>query len=154
MRYTRLQGTEETVSALGMGGSGLGSVFSPLTQRQVNDVLETAVACGINVLDTAPWYNDSEEAVGAALRALPADAFFLHTKVGRYPGTDAVDMFDFSSAATERSVYRSLERLHVDCIDLVQGARSPAQSPRALALVLIAPAQCTTLSSARTCASS
>jgi aryl-alcohol dehydrogenase-like predicted oxidoreductase len=77
-----------------------------------------AVEMGVNVLDTAPWYGDSERIVGEAIKELPRDSFYIHTKVGRYAKTDK--MFDFSRKKTIESVVNSLKVLNVSAIDLIQ----------------------------------
>ena len=76
------------------------------------------VKSGVNVLDTAPWYGDSERVVGMAIKKLPRSSFYIHTKVGRYAKTDK--MFDFTKEKTYKSVQNSLKVLNVDYLDCVQ----------------------------------
>ncbi|KAG2159049.1 Aldo/keto reductase family-domain-containing protein [Suillus bovinus] len=77
-----------------------------------------ALRYGINVFDTAPFYGDSEIILGNALRALrhefPRESYTLVTKVGRYPTG-----FDYAPEAIERSIARSLRRLHTNYFDIV-----------------------------------
>ena len=86
------------------GAAALGSV----TQDVADETLETLLASGVNHIDTAASYGDSE------LRLAPwltehRDRFFLATKTGRR---------DYAGAREE--IRRSLERLGVDSVDLIQ----------------------------------
>ena len=63
---------------------------------------------GINYFDTAPGYCDdkSEEIVGAAIKTMPRDSFYVSTKCGSADGGEL-----------RTSLERSLKRLNVDYID-------------------------------------
>ena len=65
---------------------------------------------------TAAAVEWAERVLGAALRRVPRQAYYLHTKVGRYDA-DIVKRFDFTYERTLRSIDESLERLGVDYID-------------------------------------
>ena len=56
------------VSALTLGGGGLGMLWGPTTFDECVATVHAAVAAGINLLDLAPRYGDgkAEEVVGAA----------------------------------------------------------------------------------------
>lgn len=73
---------------------------------------------GINLFDTSPFYGDtrSETVLGRGLAALPRDQIVVATKVGRYGG----GVFDFSAARVAASVRKSLARLGLDYVDLIQ----------------------------------
>jgi len=110
------------VSVLGLGGSPFGDLYEEqMSQATVNEIVNTSLKAGINVIDTAYWYGQgkSEERIGKALEGIPRKAFYIHTKCGRYE-TDVGEMFDFSRERTERAVDDALNRLRVDCIDLMQ----------------------------------
>ena len=81
----------------------------------------------------------SETVLGRALRNIPRGAYYVATKVvlsstsvvllstttgqvGRYE-QEVGQMFDFTRARTLASVETSLQRLGLDCIDLVQASR-------------------------------
>ena len=80
----------------------------------------------------------SETVLGRALRNIPRGAYYVATKVvlsstsvvllsttgqvGRYE-QGVGQMFDFTRARTLASVETSLQRLGLDCIDLVQASR-------------------------------
>ena len=68
----------------------------------------------------SPYYGHykAETVLGKALKELPRDAFVLSTKVGRY-GENGVNTWDYSAKRAQESVYESMERLHVDYIDLI-----------------------------------
>lgn len=57
--------------------------------------------------------------LGLALRGVPREAFFLHTKVGRYEAS-VTRMFDFTYERTVASVEESLQRLGLDYVDTIQ----------------------------------
>ena len=56
--------------------------------------------------------------LGEALKNIPRDKYFLSTKVGRY-GKDGVNTWDYSAQRAKESVYESMDRLHIDHIDLI-----------------------------------
>lgn len=89
------------------------SVFSLGTMRYlaseenaVQTVLK-AVNLGINHLETASAYGNSERYLGAALRQLPRHKLYVTTKIT--PTADADSM--------ARLIDQSLQRLGIDCID-------------------------------------
>src|SRR5438094_3207087 len=86
------------------GAAALGSV----TQADAERTLETLLEHGVNHIDTAASYGDSELRVAPWL-ARHADRFFLATKTGKR---------DY--AAAREQIRRSLDRLGVDRIDLLQ----------------------------------
>ena len=118
MRYNTLGKTGLQVSVLGFGASPLGGVFGAVSDGDARRAVAEAIAAGINYFDVAPFYGETkaETVLGNALEAIPRDAYFLATKVGRY--TD--NGFDFSAGRVARSVDESLQRLGVDYIDVIQ----------------------------------
>ncbi|MBU2549091.1 MAG: aldo/keto reductase [Proteobacteria bacterium] len=77
-------------------------------EDQAARVLELLYHYGINHIDTAPSYGDAELKVGQWMSAHRSD-FFLATKI---------DVGTYRQA--ERQLQRSLERLQVDHVDLLQ----------------------------------
>ena len=69
------------VGVLGFGAGEIGSENTPYST--VDTILGQAIECGINVIDTAPIYSDSEEKLGQALQGR-RNQFLLFTKCGRY----------------------------------------------------------------------
>lgn len=112
------------VSALGLGtvkiGRNLGvkypTDFELPSDSEVIQLLDTARELGINLLDTAPAYGNSEERLGKLLRH--REHWVLCSKVGE-EFENGQSRFDFSAAHTRQSVERSLRRLRTDWLDLV-----------------------------------
>jgi len=120
MKFRPLGNTGLKVSMLGLGGSSLGSVFHEIDEAAGLRCVHTAIAHGINLIDTSPYYGltKAEAVLGKALRQIPRENYLLATKVGRY-GATAGD-FDFSAARVIRSVDESLARLGVEHVDFIQ----------------------------------
>ena len=93
----------ESTRAL-FGGAALGQV----SHAESEAALELLLAHGVNHLDTAAAYGDSELRIASWLARHPG-RFFVATKTGRR---------DYGGAKEE--IRRSLERLGVDRIDLLQ----------------------------------
>jgi len=95
------------------GGEG----FALPTDREIEVLLDIALSCGINLIDTAPAYGAAEERLGQLL-GRRRDRFFLVTKVGE-EFVDGRSIYNFSEAHTRTSVERSLRRLRTAFIDCV-----------------------------------
>lgn len=108
------------VPVLSFGASSLGSVFHETREAESIQAVFTAVENGMNFIDVSPYYGHykAETVLGKALKEIPRDAFMLSTKVGRY-GKDGVNTWDYSGKRATESVYESMERLHLDYIDLI-----------------------------------
>lgn len=109
---TRTLGELGPVSALTLGGGGIGALWGETTRDEGISTLREAVDSGITVLDAAPGYNVCEALIGEAFNgALPAGVL-LTTKCGignPEPG---------SVLATFRaSLERSLAAMRVDHVD-------------------------------------
>lgn len=121
----KLGNTDIEVSAIGLGTVKLGrnqgvSYPRPFTipdRRDASALLARARDLGINLLDTAPAYGDSEQRLGELLQG-QRDAWVLCSKVGE-DFRKGQSSFDFSPAHTRHSVHRSLQRLQTDTLDLV-----------------------------------
>jgi aryl-alcohol dehydrogenase-like predicted oxidoreductase len=86
------------------GAAALGS----LTQAEADPTLERLLEHGINHIDTAASYGDAEMRLAPWLRE-HRDRFFLATKTGERTYT-----------AAREEIRRSLERMKVDQVDLIQ----------------------------------
>ena len=86
------------------GGAALGNV----TQAEADQTLDVLLKYGINHIDTAAGYGESELRIGPWMEK-HRDKFFLATKVFRRRYKDAVEQIE-----------QSLERLGVSTIDLIQ----------------------------------
>ena len=109
MLYRELGSTGEKVSAIGLGGwhLSLEKVDEQLSER----IVRTAIDRGITFMDNSWDYNGgvSEERMGKALRDGYREKVFLMTKIDGRSKQEAAKQID-----------ESLQRLQVDCIDLVQ----------------------------------
>ena len=114
MERRELGRTGLRVSVLGFGGSEIG--FESAEPGRVRRLLREALDAGLNVIDTAECYGDSESLVGQAVANRRQD-FHLFTKCGHFEGTGRDD---WSPASLEKSIARSLARLRTDHVDLLQ----------------------------------
>ena len=116
--------TDIEVSVLGLGTVKLGrdqevkypNGFTIPNDDEVRDLLALSQDLGINFIDTAPAYGNSEERLGQ-LMTNPND-WVIMTKVGEI-FENGKSSFDFSTEHTRMSVERSLKRLKRESLDMV-----------------------------------
>lgn len=84
------------------------AAFSDVTQAEADATMDIAMAYGINHVDTAASYGAAEDRLGDWIKR-NGRPFFLATKTG-----------ERSAAAAREEIHRSLDRLHVDHVDLIQ----------------------------------
>jgi predicted aldo/keto reductase-like oxidoreductase len=96
--------TEHTSTRTLFGAAALGSV----TQAEADQTMELLLQYGVNHIDTAASYGDSELRLGPTLERL-RDRFFLATKTG-----------ERTYEAARDQIRQSLKRLRVDYVDLIQ----------------------------------
>jgi aryl-alcohol dehydrogenase-like predicted oxidoreductase len=120
MEYREIGKTGMRVSNLSFGASSLGGVFHSLKEEDGIAAVHTAVDNGINFIDVSPYYGHykAETVLGKALKNIERSRYYLSTKVGRY-GKDGVNTWDYTARRAVESVYESMERLHIDYIDLI-----------------------------------
>ena len=120
MEYNVCGKTGMKLSQLSFGASSLGGVFHDVREAEAIEAVFTAVENGMNFIDVSPYYGHykAETVLGKALREIPREKYYLSTKVGRY-GKDGVNTWDYSAKRATESVYESMERLHVEYIDLI-----------------------------------
>lgn len=106
--------TDMRVSVLGFGGSEIRA--SSLTD--VEQLLGGALDTGLNVIDTAECYGNSEDLIGRAVASRRSD-YYLITKCGHAVGEDLPDLPDWNPRLLEASIDRSLRRLRTDHLDLL-----------------------------------
>jgi aryl-alcohol dehydrogenase-like predicted oxidoreductase len=114
MERRRLGQTDMDVSVLGFGGSEIG--YERVSANTVARLLGSALDAGLNVIDTAECYEDSELLIGRALGARRTDVHLL-TKCGHAGGWSRED---WRPAALLASIERSLKRLATDHVDVIQ----------------------------------
>lgn len=112
------------VSALGLGTVKFGrneqvkypEGFEIPDDKSVLEILDLAWALGINFIDTAPAYGNSEDRLGQLLPN--RHDWVIETKVGEI-FENGESRFDFSAEHTRKSVERSLKKLNRDYVDVV-----------------------------------
>jgi aryl-alcohol dehydrogenase-like predicted oxidoreductase len=103
------------VSALTLGGGGIGNVWGSVDRAEAVATVRAALDAGITMLDVAPTYGpgEAELVVGEALGGKVPDGVLITTKV---------ELPDAEPEALERkmvdSLRASMQRLRVDHIDL------------------------------------
>jgi aryl-alcohol dehydrogenase-like predicted oxidoreductase len=114
MEKRQLGKTDMKVTVLGFGGAEIG--FEGAAPETVTQLLTRALDAGLNVIDTAECYPNSEEMIGQAVAGRRKD-YYLFTKCG-HPESPAVE--DWRPESLLRSIERSLHRLRTDRLDLIQ----------------------------------
>jgi uncharacterized protein len=104
LRYRELGSTGYRVSGLGFGAMNLPGV----PYEQAEAALNYALDAGINYIDTAAGYRNSEEIIGQAVSHRRGE-FFLATKTNQR-----------SYEAAKEEIERSLKRMKTETIDLLQ----------------------------------
>jgi aryl-alcohol dehydrogenase-like predicted oxidoreductase len=110
----RFGNTDLELSVLGFGGAEIG--FEGAPQSDVEALLNSALDAGLNVIDTAECYADSEEKIGRAV-GKRRDEFHLFTKIGHSSGFSEAD---WDPAMLAKQIDRGLQRLQTDRVDLIQ----------------------------------
>ncbi|MFN9175391.1 MAG: aldo/keto reductase [Synechocystis sp.] len=112
MQYRRFGQTELNLSVFSLGTMrGLGD------RQAFQATVKTALAAGINHLETAPAYGNSEQYLGEILKTYPRFEFYLTSKLCPTPDRQA-----FTQGLTD-----SLQRLQVDYLDClaIHGINTP-----------------------------
>lgn len=117
MKYRPLGRTGIQVSPFALGAMMFSS-FGNGDQGDVDRMMARALDAGINLVDTADAYGDSEEMVGRALKGRRDDVV-LASKFGRPIGDD-VNHRGASRRWIMTAVENSLRRLQTDHLDLYQ----------------------------------
>lgn len=109
------------VSKLSFGGAGIGSynekIFfnAPVPDNQAVDAVICALENGINLIDTSPFYGNSEMKIGLAIREYgKRNSYIVSTKAGTHPSLGGYTSGDFY-----KSIENSLKKLKTDYIDIV-----------------------------------
>jgi len=113
------------VGRVGLGTVKLGrnrdvkypTAFDLPSDAEVEELLESALAAGVNLIDTAPAYGRSEERLAPFVRR-HRERIVLCTKAGETFGPDG-SHHDFSGPAIAASLEASLLRLGTDRVDLL-----------------------------------
>ncbi len=124
----KIAGTDLSVAPIGFGTVKLGrdqgvkypDQFTIPDDRQALELLTLAHDLGMNLLDTAPAYGNSEERLGAlfARNKSLRERWLICSKVGE-EFENGASSFDFSPEHIRFSVERSLKRLNTDIIEMM-----------------------------------
>jgi aryl-alcohol dehydrogenase-like predicted oxidoreductase len=110
-----------TVSALSMGGGGIGQVWGSTTRDEAVATVREAVAAGINFIDVAPSYGkgEAEEVIGAAFGGKLPAGVRLATKVALNAPWSTVRNQPVTLDLIEQSLEVSLRRMRVERVDVL-----------------------------------
>ncbi len=114
MERRALGGTGLPVSVLGFGGAEIG--YEGASLKTVEALLGGALDAGLDVIDTAECYYESERLIGRAV-GHRREEFLLFTKCGHDQG---IGLPEWTPRLVEASVERSLRLLRTDRVDLLQ----------------------------------
>jgi aryl-alcohol dehydrogenase-like predicted oxidoreductase len=114
MEKRRLGKTDMDVTVLGFGGAEIG--YQKASDEQVAELLNGALDAGLNVIDTAECYHNSEEMIGRTVSNRRSE-FYLFTKCGHPRGPESAA--NWSQDSILQSIERSLERFKTDHVDIV-----------------------------------
>ncbi|MDK1020754.1 MAG: aldo/keto reductase [Candidatus Hydrogenedentes bacterium] len=106
--------TDMDLSVLGFGAAEIG--YEGASEEEVRSLLNEALDAGLNIIDTAECYMNSEEMIGNTV-SNRRDDYYLFTKCGHPQGNVVGE--DWSRASILSSIERSLRRLQTDHVDLV-----------------------------------
>ena len=106
--------TDMEFSVLGFGGAEIG--WDNQEQQTVEDLLNSALDAGLNVIDTAAAYKTSEQLIGNAISERRND-FYLLTKCG---ALDAFTREDWTKNGILETIENSLRNLKTDHLDIAQ----------------------------------
>lgn len=117
MEYRRLgrTGLRVSLASLGTGGPSKMGQNRGTTPEDARRLTRRALDHGINFFDTAASYGDSEALLGHGLAGVPRDEFIVATKYTHLADGQLKSVDD-----VQASINRSLERLRLDHIDVLQ----------------------------------
>ncbi|MBV9328093.1 MAG: aldo/keto reductase [Chloroflexi bacterium] len=126
---TRTFGRLGVVSALSLGGGGIGGTWGPRTRDESVATVHDAVEAGITLIDVAPAYGngEAEVVIGEAFNGRLPAGIRIATKVALFARWSRVRAMlterplttDGLNAAIESSVSESLARLRIPRIDVL-----------------------------------
>lgn len=114
MEKRRLRKTDMEVGVLGFGGAEIG--FEGVSKKTATRLLNGALDVGLNMIDTAECYDNSEELIGQAVGGRRQE-YYLLTKCGH---PDGYETEDWRPVSLLESIERSLRRLQTDYLDVIQ----------------------------------
>jgi aryl-alcohol dehydrogenase-like predicted oxidoreductase len=124
MQTRRLGRTELDISVLSIGGLYTSSLAGG--EAETRRILQRAIELGVNAIDTAPAYADSEKTVGQAIHGIDAP-LIVTTKLGGRPQPFDPQNIDALRESVDESL-RLLGRDHIDVL-MVHEPDRPQQYP-------------------------
>jgi L-galactose dehydrogenase len=114
VEYRQLGRTNLRVSVLGLGSGGANRLGQArqADPAHMHAFVRHALDLGINVIDTAPTYADSEAVLGEALAGVPRESYVLCTKFSASRGTPG-------PGALRSSLEASLRKLRTEYVDVM-----------------------------------
>ncbi len=125
MQYSNFYQLDRKVSRLGFGAFGLKGVFGTFDESEAIDAMHYCWDRGVNFLDTARHYGESEAIVSRAIKAWSGEPPFIASKaecigpVHQWGMPSKVEE-SFPKGRITREIEDSLRALDVDYIDLYQ----------------------------------
>jgi methylglyoxal reductase len=126
MKYNVFGKSGKQVSRLGYGAMGLGGVFGQYEEKDLVRSVIHSLEKGVNFIDTARNYGESERIVGLALREWNGEMPFIASKIqSKGPGNIGWGMpipveTAYPKGWLRASTEISLQQLGVETIDLMQ----------------------------------
>jgi aryl-alcohol dehydrogenase-like predicted oxidoreductase len=121
MKFRKFSDLGWNVSEVGLGCWQIGWAWGEMvTDRDARELLKKAVDNGVNFFDTSDAYGDgrSEELLAELIKST-SEKIFITTKVGRRNRSTNYPR-GYKEKHIEEFVDRSLTKLGIDCIDLLQ----------------------------------
>lgn len=111
----------QPVTRISLGTAALGSCKEKIffnkiiSDQEAIEVVHFALDNGVNLIDTSPFYGDSERKIGLALKSFgKRNEIILSTKVGTHP-----NLKGYHTDAILKSIENSLKQLQTDYLDIV-----------------------------------
>ncbi len=127
MQTTPFANTDRLVSRIGFGAMGLNCAFGQFEESFLIRSVLNSLEQGVNFIDTARTYGESEEILGKALKEWTGERPFIASKAAPHASAtnagwgipNPVEIAYPPGAVTE-SVETSLRLLDIDALDLIQ----------------------------------
>ena len=127
MKYTTFAKTDIQLSKLSFGAMGLNCAFGNYEETDLIKSIHHSLDQGVNVIDTARAYMDSEVIVGKALKQWKGEKPFIASKAIPAEAKDNAGWgipnpatVAYPKGAVRKSVETSLQKLDIETIDLLQ----------------------------------
>jgi aryl-alcohol dehydrogenase-like predicted oxidoreductase len=125
MEYRKIQGTSFKSSVIGFGTWGLsGDSYGKISKEKSKSILKHAFNKEINFFDTAALYGNGyvEELLGETFSCYEKQKIIISTKIGMVENKKNIFLpkFNFNIKFLQRGIFKSLKRLRVDSLDILQ----------------------------------